>query len=167
LARRGVVVDAPATEILVDRLTVTATDSAEIYSYEMVVSSGTYVRAIVRDLGAALGCGAAVASLRRTAIGPLRVGDALNLPAERASLREALLRHLIPIDAMPLDLPSIGLTSPFDAVRFSAGGDVSVAPAHAGDPVLAGVRDNAGRLLGVGQLGGGILKPRLVLPREP
>ena len=167
LARRGVVVEAPATEIVVDRLSVAATDAAELFSYEMVVSAGTYVRAIVRDLGSALGCGAAVVSLRRTAIGPLRVDDALTLPGDRTSLRDALLRHLIPIDAMPLDLPSIALTSAVDAMRFAAGGVVTVDSARPQEAVLAAVRDDGGRLLGVGHAGDGILRPRMVLPREP
>jgi tRNA pseudouridine55 synthase len=167
LARRGVVVEAPATEIVVDRLSVAATDAPELFSYEMVVSTGTYVRAIVRDLGSVLGCGAAVAALRRTAIGPLSVDDALTLPDDRALLESAVLRHLIPIDAMPLDLPSIALASPFDAMRFAAGGVVAVDPAPPHGAVLAAVRDDAGRLLGVGHAGGGFLKPRMVLSREP
>jgi tRNA U55 pseudouridine synthase TruB len=39
-------------------------NAPDLWTYEMVVSAGTYVRALVRDLGAFLGCGAAVASLR-------------------------------------------------------------------------------------------------------
>jgi len=165
LARRGVVVDAPATEIVVERLGLAPTDAPDLWTYEMVVSAGTYVRAIVRDLGLVLGCGAAVASLRRTAIGPLRVDDALCLPAERASLRDAVRSRLIPIDAMPLDLPSIALASPLDATRFVAGGVVTIDAAHLRDSTLAAVRDDLGRLLGVGHKGEGTLAPRMVLPR--
>jgi len=166
LARRGVVVDAPATEILVDRLDVAPTAAPDLWTYEMVVSAGTYVRAIVRDLGAVLGCGAAVASLRRTAIGPLRVDDALTIPNEMAALREAVRDRLIPIDTMPLDLPSIALASPLDAVRFAAGGAVALEAGRLEDSALAAVRDNVGRLLGVGHSGDGELKPRMVVPRE-
>ena len=167
LARRGVAVDVSASEIFVERFELVPTDAPDLWSYEIVVSTGTYVRALVRDLGVALGCGAAVASLRRTTIGPLRVDDALNLPGQRASLRDAIRSRLIPIDAMPLDLPSIALTSPVDAMRFAAGGVVTVDPARPQDAVLAAVRDDGGRLLGVGQAGDGILRPRMVLPREP
>lgn len=46
-----------------------------------VVSTGTYVRALARDLGRHLGCLAHLGALRRTAVGPFRVEDAL--PAER------------------------------------------------------------------------------------
>jgi len=165
LARRGVAVDAPASEVFVERLDLAPTDAPNLWAYEMVVSTGTYVRAIVRDLGLALGCGAAVASLRRTAIGPLRVDDALTLPAERASLRDAVRSRLIPIDAMPLDLPSIALASALDAMRFVAGGVVTVAAPYPQDSALAAVRDDGGRLLGVGHTSQGTLRPRMVLPR--
>ncbi|MEE9277667.1 MAG: tRNA pseudouridine(55) synthase TruB, partial [Dehalococcoidia bacterium] len=43
---------------------------------EMTVSSGTYVRALARDLGAALGCGGHVTQMRRTRIGPVGVAEA-------------------------------------------------------------------------------------------
>ena len=81
-ARRGVLVEAPPSEIVIDRFHLAPTEAEHLWTYELVVSTGTYVRAAVRDLGAALGCGAAVASLRRTAIGPFRVEHALTLPAE-------------------------------------------------------------------------------------
>ena len=42
----------------------------------MTCSSGTYIRAIARDLGAALGTGGHLTALRRTRVGPYRVGDA-------------------------------------------------------------------------------------------
>lgn len=44
---------------------------------ETVVATGTYVRALARDLGRALGCGAHLRALRRTAIGPFLVEEAL------------------------------------------------------------------------------------------
>lgn len=166
LARRGVAVEAPATEVFVDRLSLAPMNAAELFSYEMVVSSGTYVRAIVRDLGSILGCGAAVQSLRRTAIGPLHVERALTLSAAGAGLRDELRRHLIPIDALPLTLPSIALVSPSDVTRFAAGRVVAVEPSPLRGPELAAVRDEVGRLLGVGHAGDGTLTPRLVLPPE-
>ena len=166
LARRGVAVDAPAAEVIVERLDLAPTDAPDLWAYKMVVSTGTYVRALVRDLGLALGCGAAVASLRRTAIGPLRVDDALNLPGQRASLRDAIRSRLIPIDAMPLDLPSIALASELDVMRFVAGGIVMVTTAPLQDSALAAVRDEGGRLLGVGHESQGTLRPRMVLPKR-
>ena len=132
----------------------------------MVVSAGTYVRALVRDLGVALGCGAAVASLRRTAIGPLSVDGALAVPADKGALRDAARGTLVPIDAMPLDLPSVILTSPADSARFSAGVAVTIDPVPLEGETLAAVRGPEGTLLGVGLAAGRSLSPRVVLPRE-
>ena len=42
-------------------------------------SSGTYIRAIARDLGAALGVGGHLTALRRTAVGPFDLADARTL----------------------------------------------------------------------------------------
>jgi tRNA pseudouridine55 synthase len=119
----------------------------------------------VRDLGADLGCGAAVASLRRTAIGPIRVEDASGLPLEPGALREAARERLIPIDAMPLTLASIVLRSPADGVAFCSGRTVALAGEPATDTGMFAVRDESGRLLGVGSTGEGTLRPRVVLPQ--
>jgi len=48
----------------------------------VAVSSGTYVRALARDLGAALGVGGHLTALRRTRVGPFEVADAVVLDAD-------------------------------------------------------------------------------------
>jgi len=61
------------------------------------VSAGTYLRSLARDIGAALGCGAHLAALRRTAVGPLQLEDAVAPEAVSAgALRDAaiLVAHL-------------------------------------------------------------------------
>jgi tRNA pseudouridine55 synthase len=163
-ARRGVVLEAPATPILVERLLLEETETAGRFAYEMVVSSGTYVRAIVRDLGAALGCGAAVASLRRTGIGPMCVDDALQVPPARAGRLELARRHLIPLDAMPLALPTLTLETASDVARFAGGAATTLLSAGSAPVGLVAVRDAGGRLLGVGASAEGTLKPQVVIP---
>lgn len=70
------------------------------------VSTGTYVRALARDLGRELGCGAHLGDLRRTAVGPFEVGDALSADglAGEAEVREsaAWLAPLRAVDWLPL-----------------------------------------------------------------
>jgi tRNA pseudouridine55 synthase len=44
-------------------------------------SKGTYIRTLAHDIGARLGCGAYLSALRRTAIGPYRVEDAVTVEA--------------------------------------------------------------------------------------
>jgi len=46
-------------------------------------SSGTYIRALARDLGRALGAGGHLTALRRTSVGPFEVGEAMTLPERR------------------------------------------------------------------------------------
>ncbi|WP_366181403.1 tRNA pseudouridine(55) synthase TruB [Actinomyces timonensis] len=67
--------------------TVTGPDGQEVpvldLDLRVTCSSGTYIRALARDLGEALGCGAHLTSLRRTRVGPFDVTEALTL--DRAS----------------------------------------------------------------------------------
>jgi tRNA pseudouridine55 synthase len=88
-ARAGEAVQAPARRIRVDAFDVTEFDGSG-FGFVVTCSGGTYVRVLVADVGSALGCGAHLARLRRTAIGPFRVADARPpgeagpLPIERA-----------------------------------------------------------------------------------
>jgi tRNA pseudouridine55 synthase len=83
-------------------------------------SKGTYVRTLAEDIGEALGCGAHLAALRRTASGPLTLEHAVTLE-QLADLeepqRDALLR---PADALLADWPHVRLGDD-DAGRFLSG----------------------------------------------
>jgi hypothetical protein len=96
----------------------------------------------------------------------LRVEDALSLPSERSSWDDAARSRLIPLDRMPLHLPVIALATPGDAFRFAAGGAVAVAGPQHQEASLVAVRDDGGRLLGVGDASLGTVRPRVVLPRK-
>jgi len=80
--RDGEEVDLPARRVTVHALDVTRLDlaAAEI-DLDVRCSSGTYVRAIARDLGAALGVGGHLTALRRTAVGPFGIDQAHTLEA--------------------------------------------------------------------------------------
>ena len=77
-ARRGEAVEAEPVRIRIHRLAVEDVDPPDV-TFTLTCSSGTYVRAVARDVGEALGCGAHLTALRRTAIGPHRVDGALSL----------------------------------------------------------------------------------------
>ncbi len=74
---------------------------------EVVCSSGTYVRGLAHDLGRALGCGAHLAGLVRTAIGPYRIEDALE-PDEIRRLEDEGRRErfLIPLERLLPERPA-------------------------------------------------------------
>lgn len=85
--RGGEEVRLPARPVTVHRLEVTgrrdavATDGTAVVDLDVLVecSSGTYVRALARDLGEALGVGGHLTTLRRTAVGPFEVSEARTL----------------------------------------------------------------------------------------
>jgi tRNA pseudouridine55 synthase len=80
LAREGLVVERAARPITIERL-VLLDWSSPLLTLDIICGKGTYIRALARDLGAALGCGAHLQALRRTAVGTFRVEDAVPLDA--------------------------------------------------------------------------------------
>ncbi len=87
-ARRGVLVEPSAADVTVHRLELLAWEPP-VVTLRAEVSSGTYIRALGRDLGALLGVGGHVAELRRERVGEWRVEDAT--PLERLTGDEPLL----------------------------------------------------------------------------
>ncbi|HZQ27124.1 MAG TPA: tRNA pseudouridine(55) synthase TruB [Acidimicrobiales bacterium] len=81
LARAGVEVEREAREVTVSRFDTAPTADPLVYRIEVGCSSGTYVRTLAADLGAALGGGAHLRNLRRTAIGSFGVAEARPLDA--------------------------------------------------------------------------------------
>ena len=83
LAREGAEVELKAREVTVSRFEVLAVRRSrpDAIDLDVVVdcSSGTYIRALARDLGAALGVGGHLTALRRTRIGPFDVADAASV----------------------------------------------------------------------------------------
>jgi tRNA pseudouridine55 synthase len=80
LVRAGEAVDLPSRRVTVSRFDVLEVRGDEL---DVVVdcTSGTYIRALARDLGAALGVGGHLTALRRTRVGPFDVADAGELAA--------------------------------------------------------------------------------------
>ena len=80
LARRGVDVKLEARKITVHSFEITAIE-LPVITFKVVCSSGTYIRSLANDFGAALGCGGYLSSLRRTKIGDYSVEDAVSAEA--------------------------------------------------------------------------------------
>jgi tRNA pseudouridine55 synthase len=162
LARRGITVDAPAAEVEIGRFGIQPTEDPAVYRFDAEVSGGTYIRSIVRDLGDDLGCGAALATLRRTRIGPMRPAPELR-PA--ANLREQPgpgRDSLIPLERMPLEPADLLLDDEETASRFRHGRPQAVPPADVG----AGFRrvlGPRGELLGIGEIDSESLLARVVI----
>ena len=167
-ARDGIEIERAAREVVVHSLVIVEQHDARL-CIDVRCSKGTYIRALATDIGRALGCGAHLTALRRTASGALRVDDAIGLDAFEAlaePAREALLR---PVDALLADAPRL-LLAPAEAARFVTG--LSRRVQMIDTPLLRvhGVVDAVGDsqiFLGSAQVVGGELKPlRLLSPHE-
>jgi tRNA pseudouridine55 synthase len=159
LAPRRVTVQA------LDLRSITRDGATADVAVDLRCGAGTYVRAIARDVGQALGCGGYLSALRRTEAAGLYVADALS-PERLEALRDEgrLAEALLPVaDLLPL--PRVHLTEA-DADRFRNG--VRIALAGASDAGGADGRrvvlDGADQLLGVGSVMAGQLRPEKVLP---
>jgi tRNA pseudouridine55 synthase len=162
-ARAGETVDrAPRTVTIHDlRLAGFAGDRLEI---DVRCSKGTYVRTLAEDIGTALGCGAHLAALRRTEVGPFRLADAQTLDGlERMQEAERDLR-LRAADSLLGHLPSVTL-APGEAGRFAHGQAVMAPPEVGPGPLRA--YDAAGHLMGVGECGADRqLRPRRLVRQD-
>src|SRR5207253_1771185 len=75
-ARRGETVEPAARPVEIRELEIVEAAVPDL-QFRATVSGGTYLRSLARDIGAALGCGAHLSALRRTAVGPFRVENAV------------------------------------------------------------------------------------------
>lgn len=165
LARRGIPVAPPPKAVEVMRFDLAPGPAHGIWEFDAEVSSGTYIRSLARDLGESLGCGGSLESLRRTGIGPLTVDGALALSPDDAEAAVEALAGLVPLDAVPLNCPDRRLADE-DVRKFARGIPVDPAPHPSRDGEEWAARSPDGTLLGIGVTSGGLLRPRVVLPRD-
>jgi tRNA pseudouridine55 synthase len=76
--------------------------------FSIECASGTYIRSLAHDMGAALGCGAHLAEIARTAVGEFTLDQAVKLEdLERAAAQGDLPRYVIPLERLLPELPSV------------------------------------------------------------
>lgn len=156
-ARRGEILELPPRPVQIERLELIDWDPhSGRLEIALACSAGTYVRSLARDLGEALGCGGALAELRRT--------SALGFALEQAIPWESLDPQQPPALRDPLE--ALGhlyrhQLTPEQLVHWRCGRPLTVEPAP---PQPLVVLDPAGRLAGMARSDGqGLLLPRLVL----
>lgn len=108
LARAGVEVERAARTVRIHRLELIE-QAAGTLVLDVDCSKGTYVRVLAEDIGRALGCGAHLAALRRTRVGPLTLAGAVELQALEGMDLEARRACLRPVDELLGTLPSVAL----------------------------------------------------------
>ena len=162
-ARAGIEVERAPRRVRIHRI-----DLVDWHFDEVVIdvscSKGTYIRTLAEDVGEALGCGAHLSALRRTASGALRVEQAVSLPGLAAlpePERDALLR---PVDALLQDWPLVRLAQA-EAARFLSGLRRRVALEDRAAVRVYGPEDRA--FLGSAHIAGGeLIADRLLSPIE-
>ena len=148
LAREGVEVERRARLVTVHRFDVEETRDPLVFSVEVDCTSGTYIRTLAADLGNALGGGAHLQNLRRTAIGSIRVADAE--PLDDFTLR--------PLDVLVAGMPTVQVDDEI-ARRVSHGQSLGPS-AGAG---LVAIKGPDAQLLAVYEIRDGELRPAKVL----
>jgi tRNA pseudouridine55 synthase len=82
--------------------------AAAVARFTIECAAGTYIRSLAHEMGAALGCGAHLAEIVRTAVGEFTLDLAVKLEElERAAAQGELARYVIPLQQLLPDLPSV------------------------------------------------------------
>jgi tRNA pseudouridine55 synthase len=119
LARAGVEVERAPRRVVVHAIEVLAWAPPRL-TLRVACGTGFYVRSLAADLGARLGCGGCLESLRRTRLGAFDLASAVPWAAVRDGDAEALRRAVRPADAAVAHLPAVRL-GPEDARRLRQG----------------------------------------------
>lgn len=154
IARAGGTAPLPAVRVTVHAIDIVRFDGQDV-ELDIRCSSGTYIRSVARDLGTALGVGAHLTALRRTAIGDATVDDAVPLAALMEQPAEAVARLIPPLDALSgltrVDVDDGGVEELRHGRSISCGSEQGIVAIAAHD-----------RLVALAEAGGGRLQPRKV-----
>jgi tRNA pseudouridine55 synthase len=164
LAREGVVVDRPPRPVTVTRFALAAATGADpgphgggpIFDAEVDCSSGTYIRSLAADLGGLLGGGAHLRNLRRTAVGPFTVAEAVGLDAvgvEHVMNPAATLRGLARVTVDEAMEAAVGCGKVLHRAELGVVGEGPWAVTGPAGDLLAVYQDHTG----------GTVKPAVVL----
>jgi tRNA pseudouridine55 synthase len=166
LARDGETVELKPRPVEIHHLTLIEQSDRSRSVLEAECGKGTYVRALARDLGIALGSLAHVTELRRTRVGPFAEEAAISLAklqelGHSAAGRDALLSVLQPVETALDDIPALAIGGQ-DAARLKRGQPVLLRGRDA--PILKGpvYATSRGSLVAVGEVSRGELRPTRV-----
>ena len=188
LARAGHAPELPARETTFHALSLERWDVTDpdrpLAVIDVACSAGTYVRALARDLGTAVGNAAYLGALRRTAAGPFTLEDAISLDAVREAAANGRFTDLLrPVGTGLDDLPAVTLRADELTVVAHGGwiGEGGRLPAPSGTPADgpaagAGLSSGAdrirllfedGSLAAIARRAGGRLVPdKVLVPRD-
>jgi tRNA pseudouridine55 synthase len=157
VAREGETVDLSPVRVTIYSIRVLRIALPDV-DFEVECGAGTYIRAIARDVGNALGVGGHLRALRRTKVGPHSVDRAVPLDAlgDAERVRAAML---LPLEAVShlarVTVDEAGAAALAHGRAVAAAEDVP-----SGEPIV--LASSTGELLAIGERDGGVVRPRKV-----
>jgi tRNA pseudouridine55 synthase len=163
LARDGEEVVLDPRPVMIQELLLLDMPDADTAVFEARCGKGTYVRALARDMGRALGCRGHVIALRRTRVGPFIEGEAVNIEDLEDAIEagEDLQPFLRPVEIALTDLTELNI-SQGDAADLMQGRSVLIRGRDA--PILSGAAYamSKGQIIALGELEKGAFHPTRV-----
>ena len=166
LAREGDAFALSARAVQVNRLEIVEIPDQDHCVLEADCGKGTYVRALARDLGRALGCFGHVSALRRTRVGPFKEDATISLAKREeighsAAGLEGLDAVLAPVETALDDIPALAISGD-DAAKLTRGQVVLLRGRDA--PIINGpvYATSRGMLVALGEVKRGELRPKRV-----
>ncbi|PMB14210.1 tRNA pseudouridine(55) synthase TruB [Fischerella thermalis CCMEE 5282] len=160
LARKGETVEAPVRIVEVFKIEILDWREGEFPEVDVAIAcgTGTYIRAIARDLGTLLETGGTLAALQRTASSGFQLADSLTFTDLEAQLQAGTFQPLPP-DVALQNLACVSLSAPADQ-KWCQGQKITFE--HNSSQILRVYAEDE-RFLGIGQTKDGVLTPLLVL----
>ena len=154
IARAGGAVERQPREIEIFSLDVTPTESPADYILDVTCSSGTYIRTLCADIGAALGCGGVMASLRRMRAGGFDIENSVTIEQLEGMTEQQREQILLPVESLFEQLPTVQLP-PFFEKLCRSGCEIYQKKIRTSLPRDTRVRlcDENGNFFALGQVG--------------
>lgn len=149
LARKGQSVERAPRKITVSSIEIIGREGGD-YLLKIACSKGTYVRTLCNDIGASLGCGACMSSLRRVRAGAFSIEDAHSIDeVENAANDGRVVDIMLPVDTLFSALPELKV-SESAAKRLKTGNIIKISAhdcdyrvySESGEFLLAGKAEN-------------------------
>ena len=160
-ARAGMPIEVTPRRVTVEAVNLVAVEPVEEQldvRIDVICGPGTYIRAIARDLGEALGCGGYLSALRRTEAAGLRAADGIG-PDQLAALAAEgrLAKAIMPVgELLPLPRLTLDADAAWKFLHGSSQRMIDLADGRAA--IYAGAE-----LLGIGRVDAGVLQPEKVV----
>ena len=132
-ARAGQTVPREPRPVRIDTLHITATDDPHEWDLHVQCGAGTYIRVLAEDIGEALGCGAHLRALRRTATGGFGIEQTVSQQTLEQLVQQQAALPLLPVPSLLGDAPTVQL-EPEQAGRFLTGARLRC-PGPAAEPL--------------------------------